>query len=294
MTHFIYCSVFVHIDNMGGCRCTFRNCKNSSQNSPKWHFFHYPARDMARCTKWAEYADRLDLLDLPFEKLRNKVVCEAHFTEPNFMNIKHERLIQRAIPTIMITDNGEKVDLASGDVLDVGIASTTQQTTKTSQKSPIDSKTEKPTPIVLNKLCAKNNIKIVKKAVNIDITEACPRDAVTLNPFDEILEMKPHYVEAKRPRLEATPQNKTSLSKVQLFNSIKKYLSPSMNALLRIEMFGGPEREYKKDEKQLAVDILNLGENVYNHFVDEWRIRLPPRREIEEWSDEVVTSEEEC
>lgn len=73
------------------------------------------------------------------------------------------------------------------------------------------------------------------------------------------------------------------MSKVQLFNGIRKYLNPSMVALLRMEMFGSSDREYRVDEKQFAKELFELNQNVYDYMRDEWRFRLPPKVDVETW-----------
>ncbi|KAH8369622.1 hypothetical protein KR093_000320 [Drosophila rubida] len=77
-----------------------------------------------------------------------------------------------------------------------------------------------------------------------------------------------------------TPQQ---LSKPQLYNGIKKYLGPSMAALVRMEMFGGGERSWKEDEREFAMELLQLGEHVYTHCCEEWRFRLPSLRTTRSW-----------
>lgn len=99
----------------------------------------------------------------------------------------------------------------------------------------------------------------------------------------------------------APPQNKAknekvALTKPQLFNAVKKYLNPSMMALLRMELFGDPEREYKPDERDFSMQLLEhsstadgygSGKNAKGSFYDfmrsEWRFRLPPRNVVEKW-----------
>ena len=78
----------------------------------------------------------------------------------------------------------------------------------------------------------------------------------------------------------------SQLNKVQLFNGIKRYLSPAMQALLRIELFSNPEREYKQDEKVLSTEILKLGNPVYDFLCEEWRLRLPPKKDVQLWIKE--------
>lgn len=85
--------------------------------------------------------------------------------------------------------------------------------------------------------------------------------------------------DARLIRVEKGP----AMTKVQLFNGIRKYLNPTMVALLRMEMFGSSEREYRADEKQLSKELYNLNQNVYDYMRDEWRFRLPPKADVEEW-----------
>lgn len=80
------------------------------------------------------------------------------------------------------------------------------------------------------------------------------------------------------------------MNKVQLFNGIRKYLNPSMVALLRMEMFGSSDREYRPDEKQFSKELFNLNQTVYDYMRDEWRFRLPPKSEVETW---IKTSDDE-
>lgn len=79
-------------------------------------------------------------------------------------------------------------------------------------------------------------------------------------------------------------------SKAQLFNGIKKYISSSMLALLRMEMFGSVERNWKPDEKRVAMDLLQLGDDVYKYINDEWRFRLPALGEVRVWLADTTNS----
>ncbi|CAO1421252.1 unnamed protein product [Diamesa hyperborea] len=85
----------------------------------------------------------------------------------------------------------------------------------------------------------------------------------------------------------------SQLNKVQLFNGIKRYLSPAMQALLRIELFSNPEREYKQDEKVLSTEILKLGNPVYDFLCEEWRLRLPPKKDVQLWINEQLNTEDD-
>uniref|UniRef100_A0A182QIN0 THAP-type domain-containing protein n=1 Tax=Anopheles farauti TaxID=69004 RepID=A0A182QIN0_9DIPT len=76
------------------------------------------------------------------------------------------------------------------------------------------------------------------------------------------------------------------LTKALLFNGIKRYLNPTMVTLLRMELFAGPsERQWKSDEKSLAVELISMGEQVYDCFQDEFRFRLPPKSEAKQWKE---------
>ncbi|KAJ6638005.1 hypothetical protein Bhyg_10737 [Pseudolycoriella hygida] len=416
---------------MGGCRCTFRNCENSTQNSPSMHFFHFPFRDLPRCEKWAEYSNNLAFLQLPINQLRNKVICETHFKEPCFMNIKRERLTKFAIPTLLRTKSGEVVDFeidqSNPTIYDV-------QTSKTSKfyKPPItkpvkllnseaskvqitnviceddantdglgnatfefaevvnchdevedisesieiaehrsDTEIGEPTflneitltkiemnrfdrdnengttasyaklkrktlptvknklqsDVILNKECSSKEsdfevgeidlydfspkrakfsepAPIIKSENVVDKTlflETMEKQIKELNDLKEIItkkvdqleELQKQSVESQKvtcstqekPRytIEAGPTR----TKIQLFNGIKKYLNPSMVSLLRMEMFGDTERQYKSDEKSLAVELLNVESNIYEYMRSELRFRLPPKKEAESWAKEM-------
>lgn len=71
---------------MGGCRCSYRDCKVKSDG--KTHLFHYPVFERVRCQKWLKNANKLDLLELTLGQLKNRVVCQHHFKDSMFMNAK--------------------------------------------------------------------------------------------------------------------------------------------------------------------------------------------------------------
>lgn len=88
--------------------------------------------------------------------------------------------------------------------------------------------------------------------------------------------------------------SQSQLNKVQLFNGIKRYLSPSLIALLRMELFGAPNREFKKDEKIICTELLKLGDETYDFFNDEWRIRLPSKDQVKSWQNLEMTDDDAC
>lgn len=75
-------------------------------------------------------------------------------------------------------------------------------------------------------------------------------------------------------------------TKVEVFNSIKRYINASMIALLRMDMFGSPDRAWKNDEQQVSIAILRLGETVYIHFIDVWHLRLPALPLVKNWLEQ--------
>lgn len=109
---------------------------------------------------------------------------------------------------------------------------------------------------------------------------------------------------ASNPSNKAKPEKLPPLSKPQLFNGIRRYLNPSMISLLRMEMFADAEREYKPDERQIAMELWEqphgaataaastMG-SVYEFMRSEWRFRLPPKGDVLQWireRDENVTT----
>lgn len=85
---------------MGGCRCSYGKCTNSSYNSPNTHFFHYPVKDRKRCAEWVRRANDHNLCKLPEAKLKNKVICDKHFNIKSFMNYRRDKLLFNAVPEI--------------------------------------------------------------------------------------------------------------------------------------------------------------------------------------------------
>lgn len=410
---------------MGGCRCTFQKCDNSTSNNPGMHFFHYPYKQVERVQKWINNSSNLDYVDMPSNKLRNKVVCEDHFKQTCFMNYKKESLVKTAVPTLIKLESGEIIDLESTieieileeeksdysdfsptkpiilnnrkreigqknidlmpdirnknlfllevkndsneemkkrkmEILeDVQVNAPIKKVNKLTNPTVLNKftkKEESPTPITkllnsgitLTKLKTVNKKPIEKKLISqrIETSKENPETKPEPVPEPEVESSEPEseddplksntkiivekeiptppqasqetidkelYVQTmsdqakqieelktlmkemivknsetqtitKPPIKETSPKvSKSNLSKIQLFNGIKRYLNPSMVSLLRMEMFGGNEREWKSDEKEFSVELLNLGPSVYEYMQDEWRFRLPPKKDVEKW-----------
>ncbi|KAJ8923571.1 hypothetical protein NQ315_010150 [Exocentrus adspersus] len=92
---------------MGGCRCSYKNCPNTTKTTENVHFFHYPVKHKERCKIWIENANKPQFCDLEEDQLRNKVICEVHFEDRWFPNSQKKRLLQGAIPTL---DAGADID----------------------------------------------------------------------------------------------------------------------------------------------------------------------------------------
>lgn len=103
---------------------------------------------------------------------------------------------------------------------------------------------------------------------------------------------EPKIVVKASPTAQASTKPGT-LSKPQLFNGIKRYLSNAMATLLKMEMFGNSERAWKVDEKKISCEVMRLGKDVYEYFTDEWRIRLPSKSEVSNWLQDNADDEEE-
>ncbi|XP_063705043.1 uncharacterized protein LOC134834341 [Culicoides brevitarsis] len=430
---------------MGGCRCTFRGCDNASNNRPGMHFFHFPTKDAERCEKWIIFSNNLDYRDMDEKKLRNRNVCEEHFRIRMFMNIKKERLVRFAYPTLLKTKiNGKVYDLekfqdAKFPIEDMNIESEMdeefdqflvddaenpllhevsrndtkavpeneqnfslnednigdipiefEENAKISPKkivltpvkftakkrtlpvekekvvmTPVMIKKPKPSPATAVKILNSTNlikqvpvepIEIiqssiteppvksersppVKKPVRV---ESKPEDLEKIKKLTEerdkalktqqnlklevrdahsqinVLEQKVKMLqnqlslakEAAKPKSpvkkvtgtiatqtdpekKETPKVKESpvansgkpapLTKPQLFNGIKRYVSNAMATLLKMEMFGNSEREWKADEKKISCEVMRLGKDVYEYFTDEWRLRLPSKSDVSTW-----------
>lgn len=116
---------------------------------------------------------------------------------------------------------------------------------------------------------------------------------------NELAEIKTMLNEKLKPVQSSTSVTSDSsnitqsyFNKIQLFNGIKRYLSPSLIALLRMEIFAAPNREYKKDEKIICSEILKLGTDAYDFFSDEWRLRLPSKDVVKNWLSEEMTDDD--
>lgn len=123
---FAFAFAFV-ITTMGGCRCTFRDCENGTASRKELHYFRYPVRDQERLIEWAKNADRLEYVDLPVDKVSNKVVCQEHFERKMFMNDLRDRLTKMAIPRLMLMPDETIVNVETGSIYIEGDCSSSVQ-----------------------------------------------------------------------------------------------------------------------------------------------------------------------
>lgn len=87
--------------------CVYFKCKNTRKNSPNLHFFKFPINP-ERAKVWVKYVGNSDLLLMSPTKLKNKMVCQKHFADVSFSNIKRERLIKSAVPINFKETNSER------------------------------------------------------------------------------------------------------------------------------------------------------------------------------------------
>lgn len=103
-----------------------------------------------------------------------------------------------------------------------------------------------------------------------------------------------NYVESLQREQRALIDENWRGNKVRQFNSIRKYLNPTMAALLRMQMFKDDQAEYqyRTDEKQLSKELLSLNPAVYRFMKNEWRFSLPPEETVESWIHNDDTNDE--
>lgn len=109
--------------------------------------------------------------------------------------------------------------------------------------------------------------------------------AVLKNIEEQTEEMK-EYVSAITVGVKLDDWHK---NKVKQFNSIRKYLNPTLAALVRMEMFANhDDQKYKHraDEKRLSKELHTLSPTVYEFMKNEWNFALPDKDLIAQWNDD--------
>ncbi|BFF96712.1 uncharacterized protein DMAD_05291 [Drosophila madeirensis] len=352
---------------MGGTRCTFRDCKVSSNRNPSMHFFKFPVRDPPQLEKWQICANK-EILKVSQGKLANRAVCARHFRIECFMNYKMDRLIAKQTPTLMrvnkdlawdfesLDENGEPrlVKLASptlahlkppegfecplgydmsdaaGDVINldqlVNKRSAATLPERAIKRRMVDCAKEKEqelhqisttissemidlprnglqsqTKPIFRKISSRTTIE--KPSMGAGQSQEMPMGEEETIPEERQLQLDYNKLKFEVEKLSeenaylkqltasmpsasgVSPSNSSiRMTKPQLYNGIKKYLGPTLAALVRMEMFGGSEgRTWKRDERRFAVELLQLGESIYEHCCEEWRFRLPSLRTARSW-----------
>lgn len=97
------------------------------------------------------------------------------------------------------------------------------------------------------------------------------------------------------PQPIATHERKAGPSRVQIFNAARPYLNGRMAALFGFQLLGH-ERPIEQEEKHFAVELWQIpfGEagSVYRYFSTEWCVHLPPKTDVQKWSEEPLESYE--
>ncbi|XP_002021281.2 uncharacterized protein LOC6596213 [Drosophila persimilis] len=372
---------------MGGTRCTFRDCKVSSNRNPSMHFFKFPVRDPRQLEKWLKICANEEILKVSQLKLANRAVCARHFRIECFMNYKMDRLIAKQTPTLMRVNKDLAWDFESidenGEAMLVKLPSPTSAHLKPPEgfECPLGFDTDaiegeislerlvykRPSSSLPEKAFKRRKLNLTKvqqeqeqeqhqtntkmsprmidfprNALQKQKAEICkpiiskisarptiqepsirsgqsqemaireeepsvPESDIETLPTAEECQLQLEYnklklefeklseqnvqlkqLQASIPSTSRAPPSSTltSMTKPQLYNGIKKYLGPTVAALVRMEMFGGAEdRNWKDDERRFVVELLQLGESIYEHCCEEWRFRLPSLRIARSWLD---------
>ncbi|CAG9822051.1 unnamed protein product [Phaedon cochleariae] len=82
-----------------GNKCCFHNCENSKRSNPNLHLFKFPKSEELS-QQWVINSGHVNLLDIsPGTLMKNKVVCEDHFSEDDYRNTLNRKLLKKtAVP----------------------------------------------------------------------------------------------------------------------------------------------------------------------------------------------------
>lgn len=80
--------------------CVYWNCSSLKKSSSGISFFGFPVKDNARSKKWLLNCGNIELFNLESEELRNRVICEKHFSSNNITVLPSGRklLTRNAVP----------------------------------------------------------------------------------------------------------------------------------------------------------------------------------------------------
>lgn len=276
---------------MGGTRCSFQFCKNTSASKPSLHFFHYPVRNQERCELWIRNSDKEEFLKMPLAKLRNRVVCQDHFTEDSFMNCKQISLTKSAVPTLWKSYSSEDQDEAVPRT-EPGIQPKKDKPKIINGSLPIPGSSRSNVDDILTDFAED----IEEEQMELERTEPAPiitnqkalHDclALTMQLNEKLKELDKKVDERIKDYPSRSSSTNPQQSKLKLFASIKRHINPTMATLLFMEMFASADHEWQAEEKELAIELHSLGVPVYEHFRDQFRIRLPAIAEVIKWKEE--------
>lgn len=284
---------------MGGTRCSFQFCPNTSASKPGIHFFHFPVKYKERCELWIKNSGKeTEFLEMPLGKLRNRAVCQEHFTKDSFMNSKQTSLTKLAVPTVWKS-------AARNIYFDQDAFSSTSEYLL--GKEPI--KTEKP-KIINGSLAIPGGSRSKVDEIITDFELEEEDGKMDQDPQDEPVQMATNEKALQNcltltmqlnekltdldkkmdERIKDCPVKSTSTipnqSKQQLFESLKRHINPTMATLLGMELFASADYDWQPEEKDLAIELYSLGVPVYEYFRDQFRVRLPAIVDVQKWKEE--------
>lgn len=292
---------------MGGCKCTFRSCKNTSALVPGLHFFHYPVKYPARLQHWLENAHTQALASLPMASLKNKVVCQNHFKPECFMNYKQDSLTKTAVPTewndqcstpdsedteppckVYIPDPIKYIRVGSEEEKRQEMARNNSTVRIITQCLRVhDDKEEEEVP-QQRRQHSEQELTAKLQEYSKHLEEQKDILLSQQNQMEDIKNVLQDLSKARMTPNEDPPKPSSSATnKRNLFHALKRHINPVMATLLGMELFGSPDHEWRDDEKDLAMELHSQGESVYKFFRDDLRFRLPAIADVENWKKTV-------
>lgn len=73
--------------------CVYLNCKNTRKRKPDITFFKFPIKNEHRCEEWKKNCGNVLIEEMDLCNLKNKLVCEEHFSESNFQTSKRRKVL---------------------------------------------------------------------------------------------------------------------------------------------------------------------------------------------------------
>lgn len=93
-------------------KCSFIGCSKAKHRHPDLHFFRFPTRRPTVCKEWiTKSANSLLINFSPGKILKYQVLCQEHFTDNSFPNLKRQRLKRNAVTTIYKAKNSNEAKI---------------------------------------------------------------------------------------------------------------------------------------------------------------------------------------